>query len=240
MNINEFSDNFDVQLNSYLAATPFGYQNNGITIKLDEYEKSVQLTKAHNEIVTGLYTGSLGASFESIEQTRRYLSPYLRNYIKDFDTHELGNRAYSYIVNTPDNCMFIVFESATINDDTCFSGKDITVTPITLDELHAVLENPFRGITDKRVLRVEKNPYTLTLLSKFKLSTYNMVYIKKPSPIILVNLEGTDLSIDGIQTITECEAVPEIHQLILSKAISNVANTRFQSKNEKDNNATQG
>lgn len=236
MNINEFSDRFDTLLNSYLAGTPFGFQDNGVTIKLDEYEKSLFLTQAHLEVVTGLYSGSLGASFEKVEQTRRYLAPYLRKNVKEFDNHDTHYSKYhSYDVSLPEDCMFIVLEQAIINDETCLSGDIVNVTPALMDELNSLLENPFRGITDKRVLRTD-NSNGVTLYSKHALGEYTMVYIKKPSPIILVDLQGTPLSIDGLQTVNECEAVPELHQMILDKAVLNAIQTRFN-QNVNNNNA---
>ena len=49
MTTEEFSNEFDTLLNSY--------GENPSTIELDEYEKSVFLTKAQEEIVIDLYSG---------------------------------------------------------------------------------------------------------------------------------------------------------------------------------------
>jgi hypothetical protein len=45
MNNFELSSEFDVLLNSYSTSRPFGIQYNNNSIELDEYEKSVFLTK---------------------------------------------------------------------------------------------------------------------------------------------------------------------------------------------------
>ena len=70
MTIEEFSNEFDVLLNSYAANNPFGI-GQGLT-QLDEYEKSVLLTEAQESIVRDLYNGKLtGNGFESTEEQRR-------------------------------------------------------------------------------------------------------------------------------------------------------------------------
>ena len=51
MTTEEFSNEFDTLLNSYLVTGEFGKVENLSTIKLDEYEKSVFLTRAQEEII---------------------------------------------------------------------------------------------------------------------------------------------------------------------------------------------
>ena len=46
MNTQEFSTEFDTLLNSYNTIAPFGEQSSKAEIVLDEYEKSVFMTKA--------------------------------------------------------------------------------------------------------------------------------------------------------------------------------------------------
>jgi hypothetical protein len=75
MTTQEFSDQFDVLLNSSFIANDFGEQSSKIDIQLDEYEKSVFLTQAQEQLVINLYNGRNieGLSFESAEESRRYL-----------------------------------------------------------------------------------------------------------------------------------------------------------------------
>lgn len=237
MNINEFSNEFDILLNSHLAETEFGKQDSYVAIKLDEYEKSVFLTKAHKSIVTDLYTGALGAPFESVEQNRRYLATYLKDYNKELSESDLISKynVKCYNVTVPSDCMDILLEQAVINDDTCFTGRYMKVTPVTRDELNSVVNNPFRGITDRQILRMDSEN-SIELLTKWKLSSYYMSYIRRPKPIILVSLEGTDLSIDGLQEVTECEANPDIHQMILEQAVTMAIRTRINPQQNKTQN----
>lgn len=51
--------------------------------------------------------------------------------------------------------------------------------------------------------------------------TYKMRYVKRPQPILLVNLSDIDntLSINGVSTISECELPDHLHDEILQRAV---------------------
>ena len=53
------------------------------------------------------------------------------------------------------------------------------------------------------------------------ISLYTIRYVKRPRPIILVNLADTysNVSINGISTISECELDPILHPEILQRAV---------------------
>ena len=53
----EMSNEMDTLLNSYSRSIEFGNTTNSQDIKLDEYEKSVFLTQAQQQIIIGLYNG---------------------------------------------------------------------------------------------------------------------------------------------------------------------------------------
>ena len=76
MTCKEFSEEFDILLNSYGVPVAFGQAN---PLLFDEYEKSLFLTKAQEAIVTQLYNGKLlGHSFEETEELRMYLESLIR------------------------------------------------------------------------------------------------------------------------------------------------------------------
>ena len=75
MTTSEFSNEFDVLLNSFYTQGVFGETSSKSELVLDEYEKSVLLTQAQEEIVKELYSGKFnGESFEKTEELRRSLS----------------------------------------------------------------------------------------------------------------------------------------------------------------------
>lgn len=73
MTLEQFSNEFDVLISAYITPTPFGTQDNRV---FDEYEKSVFLTQAQEQLLTEFYTGynTTRDSYEKTEQLRKYLN----------------------------------------------------------------------------------------------------------------------------------------------------------------------
>ena len=90
MTTEEFSNEFDTILQSYSVQNEFGQQN---PIAFDEYEKSVFLTKAQEQIIITLYNGknSSNESLEKTEELRRYLSNLIKTEIRHKLTDNLPN-----------------------------------------------------------------------------------------------------------------------------------------------------
>lgn len=131
----EFSNEFDILIN-----------NINVGLEFDEYEKSVYLTKAQEEVVEGLYTGKItGDSFEGTEQLRRYLADLVKTAILPCNKAPKGLSNNSVFAVLPDDLWFITYESVALNGDTpCINNKEIQVVPVTQDEYHRIKGNPFR------------------------------------------------------------------------------------------------
>ena len=56
------------------------------------------------------------------------------------------------------------------------------------------------------------------LISKYNITEYLIRYLVKPTPIILIDLED-GLTINGLDTITECNLNPVIHRTLLNLAV---------------------
>ena len=69
MTTEEFSNEFDILLNSYSS-------KDNQSVNIDEYEKSVFLTKAQEDLIISAYNGknSTYDAFEKTEEIRRYLN----------------------------------------------------------------------------------------------------------------------------------------------------------------------
>ena len=222
MNIKEFSDRFDTLLNSF-GNTP--------NIVLDEYEKSVFLTNAQEEIIIDIYSGKniFGDSFEKTEEIRRYLNELIETYITDSKVSgHIGISKNSVFYEIPKDVWFITYESATLQDDKlgCFNGEEALIVPVTQDNFYKVQKNPFRGSSKTRILRLDNKGSIVELVSEFNINRYLMKYITKPSPIILTNLND-GLSINGISIETECKLNPVIHRTILERAVKIAIQSRF-------------
>lgn len=126
------------------------------------------------------------------------LISYWSNYLADNDAlKEAGLDKYLYPVT-----------SGTGNFPTNYS----TVTPLfTISIAPAVMESGAAVHTS-----------AFEIIGRFTGDiTYRMRYIKTPKPIILVNLSDIQegLSINGYNTVTECELPPNTHQEILQRAV---------------------
>lgn len=232
MTTEEFSNEFDTLLNSYSTIEAFGKTPS--TVELDEYEKSVFLTNAQEEIVIDMYNGKnpFGDSFERTEEIRRYLSTLIKTYITtDKKVGYTGLSKSSVFFELPDDLWFITYESVNLKDDGlgCMNGEDISVIPITQDEYHRIGKNPFRGTNERRALRLDLSSKVVEIISKYNVRSYLIRYLSRPTPIVLTDL-ADNLSINGISVKTECELNPVIHRAILERAvklaiISRVPNT---------------
>ena len=108
MTTEEFSNEFDALLNSYSNTEEFGKNPN--TIELDEYEKSVFLTKAQEDVVIDMYNGknTSGDSFEKTEEVRRYLSGLIKTYTTSVkETTYKGLSKHSVFFKLPKDLWFI-------------------------------------------------------------------------------------------------------------------------------------
>ena len=221
MTTEEFSNEFDTLLNSYSTIEAFGKTPS--TIELDEYEKSVFLTNAQEEIVIGMYNSKnpFGDSFERTEEIRRYLSDLIKTYTTtDKKVGYTGLSKSSVFFELPDDLWFITYEAVNLKDDGlgCMSGEDISVIPITQDKYHRIRKNPFRGTNERRALRLDLSDKVVEIVSKYNVESYLVRYLSRPAPIILTDLTDS-LSINGISVKTECELNPVIHRAILERAV---------------------
>lgn len=217
----EFSDQFDTLLNSYAITIPLGEQASKAEITLDEYEKSVFLTQAQEDLILALYNGKnpYGEAFENTEELRRYLSDLIMEETLTPTTKDCnqGINAKSKLFDLPGDLWFITYEAAKINAGKC-GEVDLDVIPVTQDEYHRVKRNPFRGANGKRALRLDLSFNQIELVSDYTITSYYIRYIKRIHPIILTDLPD-DLSIKGENKETPCELHEAIHNRILEYAV---------------------
>lgn len=239
MNIEEFSSTFSTLVNSYAHNGMFGEDSSKADLRFDEYEKSVFLTEAQEDVALSLYTGrnSSGNSFEQTEEVRRYLAglleeKYLEQVQKE-DGAPIGVSPTSKFFALPDNLWFIVYESAVTCGGACGEDYPIEAVPITLDEYHRVRKNPFRGANERRALRLDVSEDTIEVVSKLDVVAYYIRYLRKLRPIVFIHLDDTNIR--GVSEPTECELPDILHQKILERAVQLAVQSRgFNIRN--DNN----
>lgn len=225
MDVQELSNLFDTLLQPYITKDIQGEQN---TLAFDEYEKSVFLTKAQEQIVLELYQ-----ELEQSEENRKYLSNLIKtgNYVPvgEQDEDLINNNFKSYKVEIEDSILFMIYEQCTLSDENnCINGRIVSVVPTIHDDLDKVLKNPFKSPNSRKVIRLDFDN-KIELISKYNISNYKVRYLKKPNPIILVTLE--DLNIDKKQEVSNGETNPILHERIVQRAVQLAVQSKVKSNN---------
>ena len=227
MNVREFSNSFDTLLQPYIAKESFSEQNN---LAFDEYEKSIFLTKAQEQIVLELYQ-----ELEQSEEVRKYLSNLIKtdNYVPIGEQDEtlINNNFKSYKVEISNDILFMIYEQCTLSDENnCINNKIVSVVPTIHDDLDKVLKNPFKSPNSRKVIRLDFDN-KIELISKYSISNYKVRYLKKPNPIILVALED-NLSINNGDTkVSNGETNPILHERIVQRAVQLAVQSKVKSNN---------
>lgn len=222
MTTEEFSNEFDVLLDSYRRFKDFDNKEELDSLDFDEYEKSIFLTKAQEQIVVELYTGrnEKGAPFERTEELRNNLKNLIRTVdIKPSNNGYNGLSSESIFFALPADLLYITYESAILGDDNagCSNGSMIEVVPVTQDVFHRTMRNPFKQANRKRALRLDNGYDIAEIVSKYKIDSYKVRYLAKPTPIVLTDF--SEVTVNGVNKRTECELDSILHRPILERAI---------------------
>ena len=239
MNEKEFSDKFDTLLNSYKTSVPYGYEEGSFDFTLNEYEKSIYLTQAQESFVRSYFTNStdIDGTFEGSENARKSIESLVKDkYLNPVDTAESNHIvANSKFFIVPDDLWFTIYESVkystegegNIPDKKCMintikaQGNAYTnVMPITHDDFYRTYNNPFRGVTNRRALRLTAANKLYEVVSKYDIDKYFIRYVKRPEPIILEDLPD-GLTINGEDSPNDpvCVLDESLHDIILSNAV---------------------
>lgn len=224
MLLEEFSNQFDLLVSSYMRFRNFDDKEPIDTIEFDEYEKSFYLTKAQEELVRNLYNGEnpFNDSFEKTEEMRRYLSPLIEeaelNPITTSNGKPLGVDSKSKFFSLPQDLWFITFETVGTTDNECMAFEKQDVYPVRQDEYHKIKKNPFRGPNKRRALRLDLSDNVVEIISTKNVGAYYIRYIKKLEPIVLEDMPN-GASIEGVTEKTPCKLHESLHQKILELAV---------------------
>ena len=215
----EFSNEFDVLYNNIMSNQAPG---------LDEYEKSVFLTKAQNEILKNYFNpkgnkyqeGFDGSPKRQIDFSSlvRVSEPTIIS--SDSSYIKMDNRSKLYTI--PTDILFIVNETAKLTSGS--SSRYLSIVPISFEEYNRLMSKPYKCPLKNqgwRLLQYSNKGVAEVIVVGGTLSEYKIRYIKRPKPIILANLDETysNVSIDGETSVSECELDPILHPEILQRAV---------------------
>lgn len=246
----EFSNEFDVLYNSITSNQAPG---------LDEYEKSVFLTKAQSEILMEYFNSRVDGTnggFDGSQKRQYDFSQLIKTATLKEDssiTTKIDKRSSCYKFPTD----YFLSVNEIIADD----KRQYSVVSISYSDYQRLMMKPYAyppkntawrlftstttespGIsikssttsaitkevdtTESSTLIIKPTTITITVpvaevIGKFGTNpTYQLRYVKKPNPIILIDLTNDDVSIEGSQTKSECELPSQLHQEILERAVT--------------------
>lgn len=221
MTTQEFSNEFDVLYNNIMSNQAPG---------LDEYEKSVFLTKAQSEILKNYFNprgNKYQEGFDDSEKRQIDFSTLIKaekpatyvgsSYVK-FDDR-------SQLFKMPSDILFVLNETALNTIDGV--NRLINIVPINFDEYSKIISKPYKQPLKNQGWRLFQSTGGVDFISEIIVKTgstltdYKVRYVRRPKPIILTNLADTysNVSIEGLTTVTECELDPILHPEILQRAV---------------------
>lgn len=221
MTIQEFSNEFDVLYNNIMSNQAPG---------LDEYEKSVFLTKAQSEIIKNYFNpkgNKYQDGFDSSQKRQVDFSKLMKTYASSgtipTSTSFFGNVTGAYKINWPTDVFVVVNEVVDVTKKDDNRKYRLQVIPIKYDEYLRVSSKPYKQPLKNQAWRIINGENDINLivghLNSVSPNGYHMRYIKHPQPIILESLVGSDLSINNEKNEMGCELDPEIHPEILQRAV---------------------
>lgn len=235
----EFSNGFDILASSYKRFKDFDKQEHLDSVEFNEYEKSLFLTKAQEEIVLSLYNGKnpYGDTFEGTEEIRRSLSNLVEEKklkpIVNTNGTPLGVSTTSTFFILPEDLWFLTMEAVIISNGKCEEKTIMKVYPVKQDEYQNIKDNPFRGANDRRALRLDLSEGNVEIICKYTVDTYYVRYLKKVPSIILEDLPN-ELTIGKENEACDCILHESLHQRILETAVRMALQSKGYSS-EKEN-----
>lgn len=211
MTITEFSNQFDVLYNNITSNQAPG---------LNEYEKSVFLTKAQNEIVKNYFTANskgnnIGQGFDDSAKRQADFSGLMKTSVCTIDATATSsdNRidGRSLVFTYPPDVFIVINETITSrNTVTSAIVSILQIIPLRFDEYTRLMSKPFKRPLKNQAWRLltkgDVSANTTTKYAEIILpagyevagnTLYNVRYIRRPKPIIVGDLDG--LTIDGYE-----------------------------------------
>lgn len=221
MTIQEFSNEFDVLYNNMMSNQAPG---------LDEYEKSVFLTKAQSEIIKNYFNPKCNKHQEGFDDSQKrqvdfskLMKTYASSGTAPTPTSFFGNVTGAYKITWPNDVFVVVNEVVDVTKKGESRKYRLQVIPIKYDEYLRVSSKPYKQPLKNQAWRIINGENDINLivghLNSVSPDGYHIRYVKHPKPIILENLDGSGLSINKETNEMGCELDPEIHPEILQRAV---------------------
>lgn len=241
MTLTEMSNEFDILYNNIMSNQAPG---------LDEYEKSLFLTKAQNELILEYFNpkgnkfqeGFDGSERRQIDFSNLVFTKTITTRADNY-TSKRDSRSIVFSLKESNNPILLITNeflrlykaaSGQGNDAVPEDNKILTIVPISYVEYARVMMKPYKLPVKSQAWRLLNStvdgantsiPYAEILYNSSAYDnytpTYVVTYVKRPNPIILINLTDaySDVSIDDVTAATPCELDPIMHHDIVQRAV---------------------
>lgn len=236
MTSKEFSSQFDILYDNITSGKAPG---------LNDYEKSVFLTKAQDQLIKNYFT-PLGNKYQEGHSDSHKRTIDFSNITKSKNaiTGTIGTGTTyrdTMIYERPAD--ILIPRGFVLRND---SNKELQVVSVSEEELTRLFSKPYKQPYKGQAYKLEESTsdkvYQIIvgqahINAGFKLYVR---YVKVPNPIILMDIEAFEyemgleedtLSINGTRTISECELDPATHNEILDRAV-NIAKIHYEGNPE--------
>ena len=216
MNVTEFSNEFDILYNNSMSNAAPG---------INEYEKSVFLTKAQDELIKNYYEPDGNKYKKGLDDSLKRQVDFSE--LIKVSAGELNTKAPSItfdkrakIFDLPTDLLLPINEMVETD-----SGIK-QVLSINYEDYTRLMSRPYKEPLKYQAWRLNttssgRMSVEVIINSNDTIKEYRVRYVRRPKPIITVNLtsEYGDMTINGEGTVSECELNPIIHQEILQRAV---------------------
>ena len=216
MNVTEFSNEFDILYNNSMSNAAPG---------INEYEKSVFLTKAQDELIKNYYEPDGNKYKKGLDDSLKRQVDFSE--LIKVSAGELNTKAPSVtfdkrakIFDLPTDLLLPINEMVETD-----SGIK-QVLSINYEDYTRLMSRPYKEPLKYQAWRLNttssgRMSVEVIINSNDTIKEYRVRYVRRPKPIITVNLasEYGDMTINGEGTVSECELNPIIHQEILQRAV---------------------
>ena len=225
----EFSNEFDVLYNNITSNQAPG---------LDEYEKSVFLTKAQDEIIKSYFNPRLNKTqegFDGNEKRQIDFSMIMRSRayqptqsgdipVIPFKSSFFDMRDNTKSIDLEEDILMFVNEYVEVSRDSSTGSSPVrlTVIPINYNEYSRLMSKPYKRPLKNQAWRLLDNSdghkrSEIIIGPNDTLTKYVIRYVKRPRAIRLTDFDNVTL--DGDNTEQSCELDPILHPEILQRAV---------------------
>lgn len=228
MTTSEFSKEFDIR---------FNFVNSNLAFSVNDYEKSVYLTRAQEELLSNYFNPKGNKYQEGFDDSaKRDIDFSSLINVMEITSAKVGVVPFAdngLVFEINDNVLYLLNEKFEYNIITgpSASSKKTGIFPLKMEEYQRILTKPYKSPPKRQTWRFIRSndasggnatgKLVVELIPKSDVSgtnyKYTVRYIKKPQPIVVGSLGS--LSVNGISTVSECVLPTEVHDEILNRAI---------------------